>query len=379
MRTYQLSIKDFIYPREVPVRIITLLAAAIILIVITFLQIYIGLFFLLSVAGLFLTLYQMAMSTLGSCVRVSPTQFPEIYNLACIAADRLDMDMPPVYIMLNPAMNAFASGFWGNYFVVIHTAAVNALTEEELLATIGHEFTHIKANHVIITNLTQTGVGLVKLFWWLQLIIKYIFLYLSRCQEYTCDRGGLIASGNIQVVITENTKFAIGKELFDKINIMEFFRQAMELDKKPLGILGEMEATHPLAVNRMWHIVRFYRSDVYRRVASMQGKLDTSTLQGSLLTGDLMMKIVSKGKSGQGRYQQINAAYQGSPQFCPKCGTARREGQKYCRGCGAAYEAVHAAYVDTQPVQADNEKICRNCGERNDTKAGFCTECGQEI
>lgn len=438
MRNYQLKIGDFIYPKETPVKIITLAVAAIILIMFTLYNVMVGLIFLLGMGLLFLDLYKMQMSTLGGCVRVGPNQFPEIYRLSQIAADRLDMDMPPVYIMQNPIMNAFATGFWGNYFVVLHSSIVDALTEEELLATIGHEFTHIKGNHVIITNLAAQGIGAGKLMWWLQIIIKYVFMYLLRCQEYTCDRGGLIACGSIQSVVTENAKFAIGKELYSRIDIMEFFKQALELDKKPFGILGELEASHPLTVKRIREAVRFYRSEKYQRIASMQGKMGTLTLQGSLATGDLMQKIVSKSKSSQAQGQQnygklqysqppYNYGFQGGfkqPQnpgnndpaapkqssgFCKKCGTPRKTGARFCISCGTSYDnrekngmpadiqendfipvideegIIPVETIDNQ-MAADSEikhgsfeKVCTKCGHKNNSESMFCTECGEKL
>jgi len=410
MRNYQLKITDFIYPQETPVRIITLIAAAIILVLVFVVNKIAGLLFLVSIGLLFLALYQMSMSTLGSCVKVTQTQFANIYSLAQIAADRLDMDMPVVYIQQNPIMNAYATGFWGNYFVVLHSSIVDALSEEELLATIGHEFTHIKANHVIITNLTMGGVGLIQAVWWLQMIIKYVFLYLSRCQEYTCDRGGLIACGSIQAVVTENVKFSIGKDLYNKIDIMQFYRQVLELDSKPLGILGEVEATHPLTVKRIRQAVRFYRSEKYQRIAVMQGKMGTSTLQGSLATGDLMQKIVNKTQDRPLQNQKnFNGQFTTPPPpvgFCKKCGTPRKSNSRFCSSCGVPYDQVQdiaapfnnvipivpveeiidtAQSVKVQMAAAyeakpeSSEKICIKCGCKNQPEAMFCTECGEKI
>lgn len=412
MRTYKLKVSDYVYPREIPVLIITTLAALIIVALVVIFNLAVGIILIVNIALLFFLLYQRSVSRKGYCVRVSPTQFPRIFQLAQLAADRLDMDMPPVYIQQSPEINAFADGFWGNYYSILTSAIVDGFTDEELLPIIGHEFTHIKANHVVRTSLTTTGVGLMKLVWWLQIIIKYIFMYLSRCQEYTCDRGAVIASGNIQSCITAFTKIAIGPQLFSKINIMEFYNQALELDRNPLSIVGEMESTHPYTVNRLRQLVRFYRSEKYRGIASMQGKMGTSTLQGSLATGDLMQKIVSKTNTQQSTVPQQgrnSSQYQQPTGFCKKCGTPKKAGSRFCLSCGTPYlpefnghRSADAKIDNAIPVieirekvnpyentnfraaavessQKNVNKICPKCGQNNHMGDVFCTECGERV
>lgn len=391
MVNYRLKVKDYIYPREIPVRIVTVAAAVIVLALVMIINLYVGLFFLINIGLLLFFLYQSSINRMGYCVRVGPAQFPNIYNMAHIAAERLDIKMPPVYIQQSPTINAFASGFKGSYHVIITSAMLEGFTDEELLNVIGHEFSHIKGDHVIITSITENSVGLIKLVAWLQLIIKYIFLYLSRCQEFTCDRAALIASGNIQAFVTAFTKIAIGPELFKKIDMMEFYKQALVLDKNPLGIIGEVEATHPYTVNRIRQAIRFYRSDQYRQIAAMQGKNGTSTLQGAVGTGDLMEKIINKAnKQNQGSQPVVNHAEQKSIGFCKKCGTPRVENAMFCRACGTPYEKntnisyeqeeIHIPVVGVvEDIKETYEKICPNCGEKNNVEASFCNECGQKL
>src|SRR5262245_9156151 len=39
---------------------------------------------------------------LGSCIRVSPSQFPDIHSLARLAAERLAMPVPDIFITQDP-------------------------------------------------------------------------------------------------------------------------------------------------------------------------------------------------------------------------------------------------------------------------------------
>jgi Zn-dependent protease with chaperone function/ribosomal protein L40E len=409
MRSYELKISDFRYKREIPVLIGTMTVSVILVLLMFLIYLPLGIGFLISIVLLIINLYIAQMAMLGICVKVSERQFPKVYKMAQIAADRLHMELPPVYIMQSPILNAFATGFWGNYYIVLHSAILEACTDEELMIIIGHEFSHIKGNHVMINALMNMGVDngmrLFPALAWLHFIIQFVFLYLSRCFEYTCDRGGLIATGDVRAFITCKTKLSVGKELFKTIDIMEFYKQALELDKKPFGFMAEIEATHPLTVNRIRQAVRFYRSDTYRGIAAMQGKAGTSTLQGSLETGDLMQRIINKspansannaqGMTGESKYSNIYN-YESNvkngeilQELCKNCGTPRRANSLFCIVCGTKYRKPEEAAKSSDQYSTINKqnerrkefsrKLCKRCGAENPEQALFCTECGEKL
>lgn len=424
MSNYKLSVSDYRYAKEKPVLIGTMAVTVLLIVLMFMLYLPLGIGFLVSIGLLLLNLHSAQLTMIGASVRVSENQFPHIYKMAKLAAERLDIELPPVYIRQSPIINAFATGFFGHYYIVLHSATIEACSDEELLMIIGHEFAHIKGNHVMLNALMNMGVGNgMKLFpglSWLQTIIQFVFLYLSRCFEYTCDRGGLIANGDVKAVITAQTKLAVGKELFKSINIMEFYKQALELDKVPFGFMAEMEATHPLTVNRIRQAVRFYRSDAYRKIAAMQGKSGTSTLKGSLATGDLMQRILDKpeknqpqakthkqngstsqktGSTSQNRNYQIDKNVQSNAETCKNCGTKRKGEALFCVTCGSKFSSQKVS-LNTVPVSLQEEdfvpviaveeiestqtpvsehKFCNQCGSKNQPKAVFCTECGNKF
>jgi rRNA maturation endonuclease Nob1 len=193
--------------------------------------------------------------------------------------------------------------------------------------------------------------------------------------------------------------------------MMDFYKQAMELDKNRLSILGEIELSHPYTVNRIREAIRFYRSEKYRNFAAMQGKMGTSTLQGSIATGDLMQKIANKAQNQQvhnpqNSNQNIQSGLNQSPinqssninlqqkpaSFCKKCGTPIKPNSRFCTTCGTQYDQMD---IQNSPVniQEDiipvvgieeiavtaNTKKCPNCGEEINNDAAFCTECGYKF
>ncbi len=204
-------------------------------------------------------------SFIGQCVAISEKQFPEIHALATTAAHRLDIELPRVYIMQSPVLNASAMGFSRYPAVVLHSALVEALDEDELRFVIGHEFSHIKCGHTLWLFLIGSGQMRVPI---VSRVLESVFKWWSRKGEFTCDRGGLIACRDAHAVIRAQCKAAVGAQLFEKLDIAPFLEQKQELDKGFMGRLAEVSQTHPFAVNRIQQVMEFSESDIYKHIVS---------------------------------------------------------------------------------------------------------------
>ena len=77
-----------------------------------------GIFLLMALALVWVRVRQGQM--LGQAVKVTEHQLPDVYAVACQAADRLCMPMPDVFVTQHPIINAYALGFVGRQSVVLH-------------------------------------------------------------------------------------------------------------------------------------------------------------------------------------------------------------------------------------------------------------------
>ena len=203
---------------------------------------------------------------LGNSVLINDKQFADIHNICLEVAKKLSMPMPRVYIYQNPILNAYAVSTIfqrDKGIVVLHSALVEALTESELTTIIAHEFTHIKCNHTrwgILTNLHgQYDIPIISD------ILGLITSFYSRKCETTSDRGGLIVAQNLEASATSLIKLAVGRELFEKMNIEEFVKQAETLEKDDFGKIAELGLSHPHILNRIKYLISFYKSNEYRQ------------------------------------------------------------------------------------------------------------------
>ena len=85
---------------------------------------------------------------LGRSVRCGPRQCSTLYEIMRESCAILDMPEPELYISSNPFPNAFAGGVERPY-IVVRSAMIENLNDEELYHLMGHELGHIKAGHVL--------------------------------------------------------------------------------------------------------------------------------------------------------------------------------------------------------------------------------------
>lgn len=221
---------------------------------------------------------------LGTAVKVGPTQFPRVHNLALKCAKELDIAAPTLYIVNNPSMNAATYGTNDDSFILVHSALVDHFTDEELLSVIGHECGHIHNNHVVYLTAMYYLRQMASLF--VQWIVAPATLALagwSRRAEITCDRAGLLCSRSLDVSTRALTKLALGStKLYAELN-MDAFLEQYEEGKDGVGRYAELRANHPWLPKRVMALRSFAESELYRRHASLG--------EGGLAMADVDQKV----------------------------------------------------------------------------------------
>jgi Zn-dependent protease with chaperone function len=204
----------------------------------------------------------------GQSVKVSQSQFPDIHQAAIEVASRLEMEMPDVFILQDPVINAYALGFFGRKSVVLNSATVEALSAAEIRSILGHEFAHVKCEHtnwMVFTSLKDAlRIPIISD------IVGFIFLAWSRKAEYTADRGAVIASRDLVACVSALGKVAVGQRLFSQLNLDAFFDQRDEVTRDDLSRISEHLAGHPYLVNRIHKLREFYDSTIYRKIVESQ-------------------------------------------------------------------------------------------------------------
>ena len=215
----------------------------------------------------------------GSYFRITEKTNPRIYRLYKIALERLDMPREyPLYCKMGFDYNAAAVGA-DDPFIFIHSSTVANYTDGEMLNLLGHELGHIKCGHLVYYNLAYSMnsilAGLGGIATAAAVGLQYAIMDWHRKAEYSADRAGLIAAGDIQVVLDENMNM-LGRS--DRIPYIQFdaeevLKQAEDFETEISDMIGKLlyvsytaEASHPWAILRLKQIKDWYDSGEYERV-----------------------------------------------------------------------------------------------------------------
>ncbi|WP_137294044.1 M48 family metallopeptidase [Nocardioides dongxiaopingii] len=212
---------------------------------------------------------------LGTAVRVDERQFPALHYLLRDAARVLDVEgpLPEMYVQANPTLNAVTIGL-DKPVIVLNSALVDLLEEDELRFVVGHELGHALSGHAVYRTLLMrlinlTGVlGSVPLGGLgLRAIVAALYEW-ARKSELSADRAGLLATQDPAAAIRAHMQLASGGLMGD-LDLSTFMAQGQEyleagdLRDSVLKLMLVEKTTHPFAVVRAAELRGWVDSGAY--------------------------------------------------------------------------------------------------------------------
>jgi Zn-dependent protease with chaperone function len=181
-----------------------------------------------------------------------------------------------VYVVANPVLNAVTIGM-NKPTIVLNSALVGLLDEDELRFVVAHELGHALSGHAVYQTLLQRllvlsgvlgsiplgGLGI-------RVIVAALFEW-SRKAELSADRAGLLATQDPQVAFRVHMKLASGGHLED-LDTTSFFAQGTQYDESGdlreslLRLMLVERAAHPFAVVRAKELRRWVDSGAYTAI-----------------------------------------------------------------------------------------------------------------
>lgn len=212
---------------------------------------------------------------------------PELYNVVEEMAIASAVPLPPVYLIEDTAMNAFATGRDPEHAALAITRGLReTLTRDELQAVIAHEMSHVRHYDIRLAMLLATLVGLVvlvcdslprtlrragrrsrgrrgggaMLILAIALAIiapffaKFIQLAASRQREYMADAGAVELTRNPEAMILALKRLGGDKEVLEVANRATAHMYIVQPIKKWEARAKGMFATHPSIDDRVRRI-----------------------------------------------------------------------------------------------------------------------------
>ena len=214
---------------------------------------------------------------LGSAIRADEYQYPRLQRLLSEVGTTLDVaELPELYVMANPVLNAMTIGI-NKPIIVLNSAIVELLDEEELRFLIAHELGHAVSGHAVYQTLLQRLLQLSGVLYAIPLgglgvrAIMAALMEWARKAELSADRAGLLATQDPATAFRVHMKMASGGHL-DDLDHTAFFAQGAEYDASDdlrdsvLKLLLVEARSHPFAVVRASELRRWVDSGAYTAV-----------------------------------------------------------------------------------------------------------------
>lgn len=180
-------------------------------------------------------------------VKVTAKQFPELYEKTVRMSQMLGLkQVPDVYVVqAGGVLNALTTKFLSRNFVIMFSDVLEIGYKEGdkvVEFILGHELVHIYRKHVQHRMFLLPGM-----------FTPFLGKAYSRACEYTCDKisAHLQPAGAVQGLLV----LAAGKELYKKVNPLEFVAQAQN-ESGFWTWLAEIFSTHPSLFNRVSEVIK---------------------------------------------------------------------------------------------------------------------------
>jgi Zn-dependent protease with chaperone function len=212
----------------------------------------------------------------ANAVRVGPTQFPRLNATYTEALTTLDWEpRPELLVSQTPFVNAGAYGM-ERPFIVINSAALKLLDEDELRALLGHEVGHVVSGHALYHTLLvlilNVSLGFLPFLAGIALLpIQLALLEWFRKSELSSDRAGLLASQDPNASLRMFLKMAGGGDMTE-MDLNAYLVQTKEYEEtggaldRVFKILNTLGASHPFNTLRAAELQRWIEAGNYERV-----------------------------------------------------------------------------------------------------------------
>jgi Zn-dependent protease with chaperone function len=216
----------------------------------------------------------------GNAVRVGPAQFPRLWHLHTEVCTTFDWpDVPQLYVSQTPFFNAGAYGV-DTPFIVIHSAALELLDDDELRVLLSHEMGHVMSGHALYRTIAAVlaiiSLGALPMLASLVVLpVRLAFLEWSRKSELSADRAGLLGAQDIVVAQRVDMKMAgggRGEGFAGQMKVDAFMQQAHEYAASGEGldvvykVLSTLALTHPMHTVRAAELQRWVTTGEYDRI-----------------------------------------------------------------------------------------------------------------
>ncbi len=186
-------------------------------------------------------------------VRVSATQYPDIYAASVNFCSRMGIEPPEIYVLQHCVWNAFAARFAGRGVVVLLSGAVDSLLlggrRADLGFLVGHELAHHALGHLDWKHRLAEVLG--------RMMSPWIAFWYRRHQELSCDQVALACTGDLALCTRAVVNMTVGTTLAAETNVDEAIAQWDRHKGEIFVLLRTLYSPYP---HHLWRLANLRRT-----------------------------------------------------------------------------------------------------------------------
>ena len=203
-------------------------------------------------------------SLMRSAHRVDRNRTPELALLVEACGLKLHPGQVDVFLLKHNQLNAYTFGVSNPKVLALYTPLLKVMSPGELSFIIGHEMGHVALGHTWLNTILGGMAGIPAPFG-AAVLLYTAFRWWNRMCEYSADRAGLLACGDIHVAVS-----ALVKLVEPDIRSQGDFERALALidaeDDSASNRLAEVFQSHPLVIRRVNALRDYVRTAEYRHI-----------------------------------------------------------------------------------------------------------------
>jgi Zn-dependent protease with chaperone function len=221
-----------------------------------------GLFILVMFVLAYLMNRQHHMELMQDSMGVSSTSAPNLFQIITDCAKRLHPGRLEAFVTPKNELNAYTFGISDPKTVVIYSAVLQIMDEDEIAFVVGHEMGHIALGHTWL-NTILGGIAGIPASYGASAILALVFRSWNRMCEYSADRAGVLACGKPDKAISALLKLVSGKKTLTQADMGRLLQLVDQEDDSLAGQLNEMLSDHPMTIKRIEQIKKYIRTREY--------------------------------------------------------------------------------------------------------------------
>ena len=251
------------YANEQVVLVLTLLLVLAVIIFTSTVTFCLSGVFIIAMFGLSALLIRSHHQTLmRSAFRVDRASSPELADLVAECELKLQPGPVDVFVVNQKQMNAYTFGISSPKVLALYTPLLKVMNTRELSFIIGHEMGHVALGHTWLNTILGGMAGIPAPFG-AAVLLYTAFRWWNRMCEYSADRAGLLACGDLKAAVS-----ALVKLVAPEIRNQHDFERALALvdaeDDSAANRLAEAFQSHPMVIRRINALRAYVHSPEYQ-------------------------------------------------------------------------------------------------------------------